>query len=157
MFDEAYVRGTPLYTLVDARGRMVAFVNRIKSYVSGEATIDLMRHLSGAPNGTMDYLFTKLFLDCKQKGFRRFNLGLAPLGGFRESEQPSPEEWAVHYFLRRLDFLFSYSGLRQYKAKFADSWEARYLIYQNILTLPQAALALTRVSELRWAGRGLKP
>ena len=60
MFEEAYVRTTPLYTLVDARGSMVAFVNRIESYRRGEATIDLMRHLRDAPNGTMDYLFTKL-------------------------------------------------------------------------------------------------
>jgi phosphatidylglycerol lysyltransferase len=152
MFDEAYVRGTPLYTLVDARGRMVAFVNRVESYRSGEATIDLMRHLRDAPNGTMDYLFTRLFLDCRTEGFRCFALGMAPLSGFRESEQPSPEEWAVYYFMRRLDFLFSYSGLRHYKSKFADSWEPRYLVYQNILTLPQVALALTKVSELHWAG-----
>ncbi|HEX8139554.1 MAG TPA: phosphatidylglycerol lysyltransferase domain-containing protein [Pyrinomonadaceae bacterium] len=148
MFDEAYVRSTPLYTLVDARGRMVAFVNRVESYRRGEATIDLMRHLRDAPNGTMDYLFTKLFLDCKTEGFRHFALGMAPLSGFRESEQPTPEELAVHYFMRRLDFLFSYSGLRYYKAKFADSWEPRYLVYQNILTLPQVALALVKVSEL---------
>jgi phosphatidylglycerol lysyltransferase len=152
MFDEAYIRGTPLYTLVDARGRMVAFANRVKSYRKGEATIDLMRHLRDTPNGTMDYLFTKLFLDCGAEGFRRFALGMAPLSGFRESEQPAPEERAVHYFLRHLDFLFSYAGLRQYKAKFADSWEPRYLVYQNILTLPQVALALTKISEPRWAG-----
>jgi phosphatidylglycerol lysyltransferase len=151
MFDEAYVRTTPLYTLVDTRGRMVAFVNRIKSYRRGEATIDLMRHLRDAPNGTMDYLFTKLFLDCREEGFLRFSLGMAPLDGFQESEQPSPEERAIHYFMLHLDFIFSYSGLHHFKAKFADAWEPRYLVYQNILALPQVALALTKVSELRWS------
>lgn len=79
---------------------------------------------------------------------------MAPLDGFREREQPAPEERAVHYFMQHLNFIFSYSGLRHYKAKFADTWEPRYLIYQNILTLPQVALALTKVSELRWARWG---
>jgi phosphatidylglycerol lysyltransferase len=151
LFEESYVRQTPLYTLVDRHGRMVAFVNRIQSYRPGEATIDLMRHRRDAPNGTMDYLFTRLFLDCKAESFQRFNLGMAPLDGFHESEQPTLEERAVHYFVRHLNFIFSYSGLRHYKAKFADTWEPRYLLYQNILALPKIALALTAVSELRWA------
>jgi lysylphosphatidylglycerol synthetase-like protein (DUF2156 family) len=56
-----------------------------------------------------------------------------------------------------MGFLFSYSGLRHYKAKFADEWEPRYLIYQSVLALPQVALALTKVSELRWARRGRRP
>jgi phosphatidylglycerol lysyltransferase len=150
LFDEDYVRTTPVLTLLDAAGRAVAFVNRVKSYAPGEATIDLMRHRADAPNGAMDYLLTKLFLECRAKGFRRFSLGMAPLDGFREGERPAPEERAVHFFLQRMGFLFSYSGLRRYKAKFADGWEPRYLIYQNLLSLPQVALALTKVSELRW-------
>jgi lysylphosphatidylglycerol synthetase-like protein (DUF2156 family) len=47
-----------------------------------------------------------------------------------------------------LNFLFSYSGLRAYKAKFASSWEPRYLIYQSPLDLPAVAIAIGRVSEI---------
>ena len=110
-----------------------------------------MRHRADAPNGTMDYLFTKLFLDCKAKGFQQFSLGMCPFDGFRKSEHPAAEERAVNYFMRRLNFIFSYSGLHHFKAKFADAWEPRYLVYQNVLALPQVALALARVSEPRWA------
>lgn len=151
VFDETYLRTTPIYLIADSSGQTVAFVNAIKSYRPGEATVDLMRHRADAPNGTMDYLFTKLFLDCKIKGFHQFTLGMAPFTGFRTSEHPSPEERAVTYFMRRLNFIFSYSGLHHFKAKFADAWEPRYLIYQNVLALPQVALALARVSELRGA------
>ena len=151
VFDETYVRTTPLYLLVDASGTTVAFVNVIKSYRQGEATIDLMRHSADAPNGTMDYLFTRLFLDCKTKGFQQFSLGMAPFDGFRKNEHPSAQERAVNYFMRHMNFIFSYSGLHHFKAKFADAWEPRYLIYQNVLALPQVALALARVSEMRWA------
>src|SRR6266542_3288905 len=149
MFDEAYVGTTPLYVVADASGKMFAFVNAIKSYRQGEATIDLMRHCADAPNGTMDYLFTKLFLDCKAKGFQQFSLGMAPFDGFRKSEHPSAEERAIDYLMRHLNFIFSYSGLHHFKAKFADAWEPRYLVYHNVLALPQVALALAKISELR--------
>jgi phosphatidylglycerol lysyltransferase len=157
LFDEDYVRTTPVLVLQDAAGLAVAFVNRVESYAPGEATIDLMRHRADAPNGTMDCLLTKLFLDCRAIGFQRFSLGMAPLDGFREGERPSPEERAVHFFLQRMGFLFSYSGLRHYKAKFADDWEPRYLVYESLLALPQVALALTKVSELRWTKHETEP
>jgi phosphatidylglycerol lysyltransferase len=35
------------------------------------------------------------------------------------------------------------------KAKFATSWEPRYLVYGKILELPSAALALRRLSEVK--------
>jgi phosphatidylglycerol lysyltransferase len=147
-FNKAYLRATPLYALVDGEGTFIAFVNRIKSYRPAEATIDLMRHRADAPNGAMDYLFTKLFLDCKAKGYEWFSLGMAPLAGFREGERPGAQERAIHYVISHLNSLFNYSGLRRFKAKYADEWEPRYLIYQHAIALPQVAIALMKASEM---------
>ena len=61
---------------------MLAFVNIIPSPRKGEATIDLMRQRAVVPNGIMDHLFVRLFQDEREKGFTRFNLGLAPMSGF---------------------------------------------------------------------------
>lgn len=148
-FDSEYVRSTPLAVAVDADGRFLAFVNVIPSYRRGETTIDLMRHRVDIPNGVMDYLFVKLIEHSRESGYERFNLGMAPLAGFQEHEDASPEERAVHFFIHRLNFLFSFAGLRAFKAKFATHWEPRYLIYRNILHLPAVAVALAKVSELR--------
>jgi lysylphosphatidylglycerol synthetase-like protein (DUF2156 family) len=114
-----------------------------------QRAVDLMRHRSKAPPGAMDYLFTKLFLQLKEKGFARFNLGMAPMSGFRENEDASIEEKAIHAFFQHLNFLFSYRGLKRYKAKFADSWEPRYAIYRAPIDLARMAMALSRVSEIR--------
>jgi phosphatidylglycerol lysyltransferase len=148
MFEPNYVRSTPLFTAVDADHKILAFVNKVPSYRKGETTIDLMRHRINAPNGVMDYLLVRLFLHEKERGFQRFNLGMAPMAGFQEKEEASPAERAVHHFFQYLNFLFSYKGLRQYKAKFANFWEPRYLIYRNVLDLPRLALALGMISEL---------
>jgi phosphatidylglycerol lysyltransferase len=148
LFDHDYVRSTPVYAAVDATGKIWAFMNSIPSFCKREATIDLMRHLPDAPPGMMDYLFTKLFFAKKEEGFQRFSLGMAPMAGFQEHEEASPEERAVHYFMQQLNFLFSYQGLLHYKAKFATIWEPRYTIYRNVLTLPRVARGISEVSEI---------
>jgi phosphatidylglycerol lysyltransferase len=148
LFDQDYVRLTPVYAAVDATGKILAFMNVIPSFCKGEATIDLMRHLPDTPPGIMDYLFTKLFFAKKEEGFQRFNLGMAPMAGFSEHEEASAEERAVHYFMHQLNFLFSYQGLLHYKAKFATIWEPRYIIYRNVLNLPRVARAIAEVSEI---------
>ena len=148
MFDEAYLNSTPIFTAADAAGRVLAFVNVIPSFRKGETTIDLMRRRTEAPNGIMDYVFVKLFLRNKEQGFERFNLGMAPMAGFHEQEEATPEERAIHAFFQHLNFLFSFKGLLAYKAKFATVWEPRYLIYRNILDLPRVARAIGAVSEI---------
>lgn len=148
LFEERYVRSTPVHAAVAGNGSMLGFVNVIPCYRQGETTVDLMRHRPDAPPGVMDYIFAKLFLAKKQEGFARFNMGMAPMSGFQEREEASVEERAVHYFMQRLNFLFNYQGLRYYKAKFATIWEPRYLIYRNVLNLPLVARAITKVSEI---------
>lgn len=142
-----YVRDTPVFAALDSHDRVIAFVNIVPSYRQRESTIDLMRRMPGAPNGVMDYILIKLFERSREDGFERFNLGMAPMCGFSESEEASPEERTVHAFVQRLDFIFSYRGIRSYKAKFATEWEPRYVIYRTELDLPRLGVALARISE----------
>lgn len=148
-FDDAYLHDTPLLCIEDQDARLLAFANLIPSFAPGESTIDLMRHRPDAPNGTMDFLFMKLFFLLRERGSLRFNLGMAPMSGFGEKEAATAEERAVHLFFQHLNFLFSYRGLRAYKAKFASSWEPRYAVYRRTLDLPRLAIALERVSSIR--------
>ncbi|MGH9199469.1 MAG: bifunctional lysylphosphatidylglycerol flippase/synthetase MprF, partial [Acidimicrobiia bacterium] len=147
-FDPEYVKSTPALVALDAQGSVLAFVNIVPSYRHGEATIDLMRRRPGAPNGIMDFLLVKLFERDRTQGFERFSLGMAPMTGSLEGENLSAEERAIHFFFQRLSFLFSFKGLRAYKAKFATDWEPRYVLYRTELDLPRLAVALARVSEL---------
>ncbi len=92
-----------------------------------EVSVDLMRHVPGAPNGTMDFLFAKLLLHFQAEGFQRFGLGMAPLSGM--AQHRFAPRW---HRLGRLLFahgenFYNFQGLRAFKEKFAPQWEARYL------------------------------
>jgi phosphatidylglycerol lysyltransferase len=146
-FDPGYLRSKPILTVVDTTGTVLAFINLI-SVDRSEITGDLMRHRTDVPNGVMDYLFAKLFEYAKQRGYARVSLGMAPMTGFQEHEEAQWEERLIHGLFQKLSFIFSFRGLRRYKAKFATSWEPRYLIYRSRIELPRIALALRRISEV---------
>ena len=144
-FDPDYLRSTTVLAAVDGEP-VLAFVNLVPSYKKGETTIDLMRRRTDAPNGIMDYLFGKLFIELKKDGYLRFNMGMAPMAGFQKGETFSVGEKVTHQLLQKLNFAFSFSGLRAYKAKFANFWEPRYIVYRNITDLPFVALAVGKMS-----------
>jgi len=58
-FEQEYIRKSLVLVAADRNGTVQGFVNAIPSYRKGEATIDLMRRRTSAPNGVMDYLLVK--------------------------------------------------------------------------------------------------
>ena len=148
-FDRNYLKLTPLFVVFGRDGRMLAFANIVPSFHPGDTTVDLMRHRSDAPNGTMDYMFIKLFLTVERARLPQIRYGNGADGRIPGERGSVKEERAVHYFLQRLNFLFSYQGLMHFKSKFATIWEPRYLIYRHVLDLPRIALAIAKVSEIR--------
>jgi phosphatidylglycerol lysyltransferase len=148
MFDRQELRNENVYAVFAKDKTMVAFVNQVRSYAPGEASIDLMRHQHEVPNGTMDYLFVKLLLSLHEAGYKKFNLGLAALSGVGETPEANMHEKAVHQIYEHMNRFFSYKGLRRYKDKFDPSWESRYLIYEGGTPgLLKTALSILQVSE----------
>jgi phosphatidylglycerol lysyltransferase len=147
-FDRAELQLNNLFVLRDKDGKALAFVNEIRSYCPGEVTIDLMRHIEKAPNGTMDFLFAKLLFFLKDEGFTTFSLGLAALSGVGEDADASLEEKAMQKIFAHLNRFFSYKGLKAYKDKFDPTWEDRFLVYEGgVPGLVQAGLALAKATE----------
>ncbi len=130
-FDRPYIQTTPLICLNNAEGNSIAFVNEARSYFPGEITIDLMRHRNEVPSGTMDFLFLKLLLSYKERGYKYFNLGLAALSGVGDNPDASLKERALFQLCEHLNKGFSYKGLQKYKQKFDPIWEGRYFVYRG--------------------------
>ncbi len=143
-FDERYLQRTPI-ALARRGGRVEAFANLWCGAEGRELSVDLMRHRADSTAGAMDFLFAKLFAWGRENGWKRFDLGMAPLAGLEGG--PLATLWsrigaAVH---RHAESLYPFQGLRAYKAKFDPSWTPRYLACEGG---PGVPLVLADIAQI---------
>ncbi len=143
-FDRQYLCCQPV-AVVRRNGRIIAFANVLHTGMKEEISVDLMRYVKDAPEGTMDYLFVKLLLWGKEEGFGHFNLGMAPLSGLENRSLAPLWNQAGALMFRHGEHFYNFQGLRHYKEKFHPVWEPRYLASPGGLALPRI---LTNISEL---------
>ena len=144
IFDTAILKEQTILTIEDPEEKVYAFLNLIPDYAPGEATYDLIRKVSDAPNGVLDMLLAKTFLYLKEQGYTSANMGLAPLSGM---EGVNVTQKTIKYAYENFKVFGQFKGLRKYKEKFFPAWEKKYLIYSNNYHLLQVPNALKRVSE----------
>jgi phosphatidylglycerol lysyltransferase len=96
-----------------------------------------MRYRRDAPRSVMEALMLNLMLWGKAEGYRRFNLGMAPLSGLEVSAVAPAWTRIGSFLFQRGEALYNFQGLRQYKDKFDPAWEPRYLAYPGGLALPR--------------------
>lgn len=134
-FDASYLMHFPV-AVVRRGGEIVAFANLWLGAGKEELSVDLMRHLPTAPNGTMDFLFSELLLWGRAEGFRWFNFGMAPLSGL--DTQPGAPFWNFvgTFVYQHGEHFYNFDGLRRYKAKFDPTWTPLYLASPGGLALP---------------------
>jgi phosphatidylglycerol lysyltransferase len=133
-FDEAYLKRFPVAVLRRA-GEIIGFANLWAGADRHELSVDLLRCLPGAPDGTMDYLFVRLMQWGREQGYGWFNLGMSPLSG--EEALPLSPEWAAfgELIYRHGEHFYNFDGLRRYKAKFKPVWRPKYLAYSGKMPL----------------------
>ena len=103
-----------------------------------------MRYRSEGPS-VMDFLFASLFFHAKEQGFKRFNLGMAPLASVGRFQGSHARERLANLLFQHGENWYNFQGLRFYKDKFEPDWAPRYMAYQNAWEWPAA---ITNVSAL---------
>ncbi len=146
-FDARYLQHFPV-AVVRRGAEIVAFANVWLGAGKEELSIDLMRHLPGAPNGTMDGLFCELMLWGRAQGFRWFNFGVAPLHGV-DADDVGASLWrqAARLLARHGERLYNFEGLQRYKAKFQPVWTMLYLASPGGLALPHVLLDVAALAS----------
>jgi phosphatidylglycerol lysyltransferase len=129
----------------DAEQKLKAFLDIIPDFAPEEVTYDLIRKTMDAPGGCMDALIIELINHAKQKEAKYLNLGLVPMTGAEEPDNTA--EQLMNYAYRKLKRFRHYSGLRNFKEKYASVWHNKYLIYENDFDLLQLPMALNRVMQ----------
>ncbi|MFT4578934.1 MAG: phosphatidylglycerol lysyltransferase [Nitrospinales bacterium] len=141
-FEEGYMKNFPV-ALIRQNGKIIAFSNIWESGDHDELSIDLMRYLPKAPNGTMEYLFVRLMLWGRENGYHWFNLGMAPLSGFEDRPLNSLWNKIGRLIFEYGGYFYSFKGLQHFKEKFDPVWEPRYLVCPAGLKLPRVLANLT--------------
>ncbi|HEU4557081.1 MAG TPA: bifunctional lysylphosphatidylglycerol flippase/synthetase MprF [Longimicrobium sp.] len=135
-FDDEYVLRFPMAVIEDEDGHIEAFAVMWPGHDGTELSVDLMRYRSTAPKNVMEVLLLQLMLWGKENGYRRFNLGMAPLSGLEMSAVAPVWTRMGNWLFERGGALYNFQGLRIYKEKFHPRWEPRYLAYPGGLNLP---------------------
>ncbi|MFO1070512.1 MAG: bifunctional lysylphosphatidylglycerol flippase/synthetase MprF [Geminicoccaceae bacterium] len=133
-FDRAYLARQAM-AVVRRDGEIHAFANLWTTADKGELSIDLMRYGKDAPRDVMDLLFAELMLWGRAQGYRRFDLGMAPLSGLEAHQLAPLLDRAGALVFRHGEHFYNFEGLRRYKEKFRPEWEPRYLAAPGGLTM----------------------
>jgi phosphatidylglycerol lysyltransferase len=145
-FDPAYMRRFPCAVVETANDerKLLAFANLLEGPRHEELSVDLMRYRTEGP-GVMDFLLLSVMLHGKEAGYRRFNLGMAPLASVGEHRGARVGERLAGLLFRRGEHWYNFQGVRFYKQKFDPEWVPRYMAYQSAVEWP---VALAHVSAL---------
>ncbi|HSJ95515.1 MAG TPA: phosphatidylglycerol lysyltransferase domain-containing protein [Myxococcota bacterium] len=150
-FDARYLTHFPV-GIVRVGGEIVAFANVWQGGGKAELSVDLMRQLPQAPNGTMDLLFSELLLLGKEEGYGWFNLGMAPLSGLDARAGASLWHRLGTFVYRHGEHFYNFRGLRAYKEKFQPVWTPLYLASPGGVALPAMLLDVTALIAGGYAG-----
>jgi phosphatidylglycerol lysyltransferase len=135
-FDDSYIVRFPV-GVIERAGRIEAFANLWPGPGAEELSIDLMRYHRDAPTGVMESLLVHLMLWGRERGYRWFALGMAPLSGFQGSPVAPLWNRLGAFLYVHGEAVYNFQGLRAYKEKFSPVWEPRYLAYPGGLRLPR--------------------
>lgn len=144
-FDDNYLNKSDIAILKDSDGQMIGFASLMPVYDGETISIDLMRFKKDAPSGTMDFIFLSLFEWAKDSGYKKFNLGMAPLSNVGLSKYSFLSEKIAAQIYLHGKFFYHFQGLRKFKEKYVNTWEPKYLAYRKKSSLPITMLQVALV------------
>lgn len=144
-FDEYYLSKEAIGVVKDADGNIQGFANIMNMHNNNESfSVDLMRFTKEAARGVMDFMFINLIEDGKTKGFKKFNMGMAPLANVGTSKYAFLSEKIALGVYEYGQVFYSFKGLRKFKNKYTNNWEPRYIAYRRessaVFVMIQSAL-----------------
>lgn len=149
-FTPIYLQQGPVAVLKDNSGQIQGFINQIPSFDVHEANFDMLRQSDKAPGNSSDFMLLEFIKYLDVQGFERINLGLCPLAGLDANDEAnSVTNNALRFLYANGDRLYSFNGLKRFKAKYNPEWQSRYIAYRGgVRGFTQIMTALNRAMKL---------
>jgi phosphatidylglycerol lysyltransferase len=126
---------------IDSCNKVHAFVSFVPIYGRRGWGLDLMRRAETCAPGTMELLLAQAIEYMKTTGAETASLGLAPLSN-ANGESETFLGSRIDYLSNRFGNPAKNQSLFNFKKKFQPTWESRYLVYSDALSLPKIGWAL---------------
>jgi len=125
-FSADYLQRFPI-AVIRKNNRIIAFANVLEAPSEKSASLDLMRYIPDETDSIMEFLFVELLQFYRDRGFRTFSLGMAPLSGL--SAKHGSRLWSRFGALlfRHGGAFYNFEGLRAFKQKFGPEWQPRFV------------------------------
>lgn len=130
----------------DAEGEPAGFLHFVRCYGREAVSLGLMRRDRATPNGLTEFMVVSAIAALKERGIAEVSLNFAPFARLIHG----PESRAERLLGRAAtvaDRWFQVERLYRFNAKFHPRWEPRYLLYEGLLGLPRAGLAVMWVER----------
>ena len=131
---------------VDDSNSVHAFVTFVPIYGRRGWGLDLLRRAERCAPGTMELLLARSIEYLKLCGAEMVSLGLAPMSN-ANNEDISFLDSSIDFLTHRFGNLSKSQSLFNFKKKFQPTWESRYLVFSNTLTLPKIGWALYKAHQ----------
>lgn len=149
-FDAEYLSNFPCATVTDSAGKLVAFANVLPGPNQDVFSVDLMRYTPDGPSDIMDLLLLSLFEWGKERGFRTFYLGVAPVATAVDVRQASLGERLANMLFQHGEHWYDFKSIRLSKQKYDPRWVPRYVAYPAFWMMPQVILNVAALVAGGW-------
>jgi phosphatidylglycerol lysyltransferase len=136
-FNEEYLNRAPIAIVKDEKDHILGFMSIMYVYDNYKTvSVDLIRVQQSSPEGIIDFFFLSVIDWAIQKGYQRFNMGMAPLSNVGLSKFSFLSEKVAAQIFLHGHFIYQFQGLRKFKEKYTDIWEPKYLAFRRKSSLP---------------------
>jgi lysyl-tRNA synthetase class 2 len=130
----------------DDIGAPAGLLHFVRCYGRPAVSLGLMRRDRATPNGLTEFMVVRAIEALRERGIEEVSLNFAPFARLIHGPAGAAER-LLGRIATAADRWFQVERLYRFNAKFQPRWEPRYLLYEGLLGLPRAGLAVMWVER----------
>ena len=130
----------------DESGAPAGLLHFVRCYGRSAVSLGLMRRDRSTPNGLTEFMVVNAIEALRARGIGEVSLNFAPFARLIHGPEGAAER-LLGRVASAADRFFQVERLYRFNAKFHPRWEPRYLLYEGLLGLPRAGLAVMWVER----------
>lgn len=147
-FDKTYIQSSAVGVAYDPDDLPIGFITE-QPITKKIASYDLLRFRSDAPTEIGNFLILGLCQELKRQGFKKVNMGMAPLANVGDTSYAFFSERIMNLIYTYGTSYYAFKQITEEKSLYVDAWDPRYFAYMK-----RSSFLFSTLQLLSLAGRG---